>query len=190
MRTTVPGFSAVYQSAPSGPAAIPSGFAMPVGSGKSVLTPAGVMRPIMLDEYSVYQRLPSLPLAIAFGPSLVRRDSSGVASGVVAGIRPIALVTLSVNHNAPSGPPTMWVGLAVALASGLLRIVPLASMRLTVDGPWLTNQTAPSLPAAMPYGKPGTGACSVSVPSIVIRPILCPLRFVNHNAPSCPAVIA
>ncbi len=34
IRTTPDGFSAVYQSAPSGPAVIASGFSKPVGSGK------------------------------------------------------------------------------------------------------------------------------------------------------------
>src|SRR5256885_2204869 len=108
------------------------------------------MRPIALELYSVNQRLPSGPLAIAPGPSAVVRDSSGTARGVVAGIRPSAFVTPSVNQSAPSGPEAMCVGFAIGLARFLLRTLPAASMRLTLDGDWLTNHIAPSRPAAIP----------------------------------------
>src|SRR5205807_3728960 len=65
--------------------------------------PAGVIRPIIWAEYSVNHRFPSLPLAIALGASAVVRDSSGVKSGVRAGMRPIAFVTPSVNPQRPIG---------------------------------------------------------------------------------------
>ena len=55
-----------------------------------------------------------------------------------------------------------WVaaGFAVALARFFVRMSPAASMRLTLDGFWLTNHIAPSLPAVMSYWKwlGGTGA--------------------------------
>jgi hypothetical protein len=38
-----------------------------VGTVNSVMTPAGVIRPILFDVYSVNQRLPSDPAAIPFG---------------------------------------------------------------------------------------------------------------------------
>ena len=171
-----------------------SGLAVDGVTGKEVVTPVGVIRPIFWVEYSVNHRFPSGPLAMPPGLSAVVRDSSGVWSGVMAGMRPITFVTLSVNHRAPAGPETMCVGLAVALASAFVRIAPLESMRPTIDGDWATNHIAPSVPAAIPYGNeapppPGSGACSVCFPSTVIRPISRALSSVNHTAPSGPAAI-
>src|SRR5437899_6843544 len=74
-------------------------------------------------------------------------------------------------------------------------MLPLPSMRPTIDGDCATNHIAPSLPAVIPYGyealePPGSAACNLSVPSTVIRPISRPLSSVNHTAPSGPAAIA
>ncbi len=61
------------QSAPSGPAVIPSG---PPVAGNSVTTPAGVTRPILLVS-SVNQRLPSGPAVRSCGmPPLGSGNSS------------------------------------------------------------------------------------------------------------------
>ena len=49
---------------PSGPAVIPSGWLCAVGMGNSVNAPAGVIRPILLDQDSVNHRLPSGPAVI------------------------------------------------------------------------------------------------------------------------------
>ena len=49
---------------PSGPAAMPKGLLLAVGMGNSVMTPAVVIRPILLPSYSVNQRLPSGPAAM------------------------------------------------------------------------------------------------------------------------------
>jgi hypothetical protein len=56
----------VNQRFPSGPDVIPAGLPA-VGSGNSVRTPAGVIRPTRLLPYSVNQRLPSGPAVIAVG---------------------------------------------------------------------------------------------------------------------------
>src|SRR3954454_6442149 len=185
-RTTAGGFSTVYQSAPSGPAVIPSGLMYPTCSGKFCWTPAGVMRTTTLAEYSVNQRLPSLPSAIALGPSAVVRDSSTVASGVTAGMRPMILPALSAIQSAPSGPLVRWVGLAVGDAMVLVRIAPLSSIRPTSEGFWLTNHIAPSLPAVMSYANDnaGTGDCTVIVPSVRMRSMKCAYGSVNQSSPS------
>ena len=83
---------------PSGPAAIPLGLPatpMVVGRGYSVMTPSGVIRPILSPADSVNQadsvnhRLPSGPAAIPCGllPAVGRGYSVMTPAGV---IRPIA----------------------------------------------------------------------------------------------------
>src|SRR5437868_355894 len=97
----------VNQRLPSGPAAIDSGSAP--GNENSVMTPAGVIRPMRCASYSVNQRLPSDPVAMLVGEdgnvSIV--NSSIAPAGV---IRPILLWTgpdngpRSTNQRLPSGP--------------------------------------------------------------------------------------
>src|SRR5512135_6752 len=61
-------FCSVNQRLPSGPAVIPVGPLLAVGSGpNSVMMPAGVIRPILLPFCSVNQRLPSGPAVIPVG---------------------------------------------------------------------------------------------------------------------------
>src|SRR5579859_1553182 len=59
------------QMAPSGPAAIPMGEALSVGTGNSVMfLPSVVMRPILLPPASVNHRAPSGPAAMPKGELL------------------------------------------------------------------------------------------------------------------------
>ncbi len=60
--------NSLNQRFPSGPFVIPEGSLPALGSGYSVMTPAGVMRPIRFPKYSVNQRLPSGPFVIPMGP--------------------------------------------------------------------------------------------------------------------------
>src|SRR5437588_4990063 len=53
----------VNQTAPSGPAVIPSGTLPSVGVGNSVMVPAGVILPMLLRPASVNHRFPSGPAA-------------------------------------------------------------------------------------------------------------------------------
>src|SRR5260370_26462586 len=55
------------QRLPSGPAAIPPGKLLAVGTENSVTAPAVLIPPILLPFSSVNQRLPSGPAAIPFG---------------------------------------------------------------------------------------------------------------------------
>src|SRR5262249_48722228 len=55
---------------PSGPATILPGLLLAVGSGNSVITPLGVMRPILLAVVSVNHKLPSGPAAVVTRPPL------------------------------------------------------------------------------------------------------------------------
>src|SRR6266568_3397609 len=53
------------------------------------------------------------------------------------------------------------------------------------------NQSAPSEPAAIPYGSADTVGIgySVNTPAVVTRPILLPADSVNQRAPSGPETI-
>jgi hypothetical protein len=122
------------------------------GRGNVSIAPFVVMRPML--SLAVNQSAPSAPTAISPG--------NGVTGNPAVSPRECALAfpAASVNQSAPSGPETMSVGFANAVARFLVRTLPAASMRLTLDGFWLTNHIAPSLPAVMSYGKDvgGTGA--------------------------------
>src|SRR5947207_15585959 len=55
------------------------------------------------------------------------------------------------------------------------------------------NQSAPSGPAAIPWLERASGfgrGYSVTIPVVVIRPIVLRAAWVNHNAPSEPAAMA
>src|SRR6185295_10402466 len=62
----------VNQSSLPGPWVMPVGLLAGVGIANSVISPLGVMRPILFAfaAVSVNQRLPSLPVVIASGPLL------------------------------------------------------------------------------------------------------------------------
>src|SRR6266851_5201232 len=57
--------ASVNQKLPSGPAVIPSGELLCVGTGNVVMLPLGVMRPMLFD--SANQRLPSGPAVMPLG---------------------------------------------------------------------------------------------------------------------------
>ena len=57
----------VNHSAPSGPAVIPDGQLLGVGTGNSVTVPEVVMRPILLPFPSANHKAPSEPAAIPAG---------------------------------------------------------------------------------------------------------------------------
>src|ERR1700682_6518735 len=61
----------VNQRLPSGPAAIPDGLALAVGTGYSVTTPAVVTLATLLPRDWVSQRLPPRPAAMPAGKLLV-----------------------------------------------------------------------------------------------------------------------
>ena len=55
------------QRLPSGPAVIEPSAAAVLGTGNSVIAPAGVMRPTWLLTASLNQRLPSGPATMPYG---------------------------------------------------------------------------------------------------------------------------
>ena len=59
---------------PSGPSCMASGPAFGVGSGNSVIWPCGVMRPILLADFSANQRSPSGPTTMPIGVAFARRQ--------------------------------------------------------------------------------------------------------------------
>src|SRR5215471_21814047 len=80
-----------------------------VGIGNSVMTPSGVIRPMLLPRASVNHRLPSEPAVISQGAErgVGTGNSVSTPSGV---IRPIRLPGISVNHRFPSGPAVITSG--------------------------------------------------------------------------------
>src|SRR6516162_7738458 len=60
--------NSVNQTAPSGPAVIPSGPLPGFGRGNSVMAPVAVIRPIRFPGNSVNHKAPSEPTAIPIGP--------------------------------------------------------------------------------------------------------------------------
>src|SRR5258707_13410636 len=74
-----------------------------VGTGNSVITPAVVIRPILLPTCSANHSAPSGPVVMPAGvPPAVGIGNSVITPAVV--MRPILLLKASVNHSAPSGP--------------------------------------------------------------------------------------
>jgi len=86
---------------------MPSGPALGVGTGNSVMTPAVVMRPILLPAFSQNHSAPSAAGVIPIG----RASGVGVANSTklpsLGFIRPILDVPLSQNQRRRSGPNTM-----------------------------------------------------------------------------------
>ena len=80
-----------------------NGPALTVGTLYWAITPAVVMRPILLPKSSVNHRLLSGPLVMPAGYEVAVGTVYSVAAP--AGVmRPILLPPSSVNHSAPSGP--------------------------------------------------------------------------------------
>jgi hypothetical protein len=83
-----------------------------------VITPAVVMRPILLLKNSVNHSAPSGPAAMSKGLLLAVEsvDDSLMTPAVV--MRPILLPRISANHSAPSGPAVIPKGLLLAVGIG------------------------------------------------------------------------
>src|SRR5258707_1344500 len=118
------------------------------------MTPAGVMRPILLAVVllSVNQRLPSGPLAMPMGtlPPVGMGNSVTVPAG---GIRPMVLLVVSVNQRLPPGPLAMLWAVAPAVGMGNSLMVPVGVIRPMLFTPLSVNQRLPSGPLAMPTGE-------------------------------------
>src|SRR5258708_39577599 len=112
MRPTLLPCCSVNQSAPSGPAVIPSGKLFVVGKGYSVIAPCVVIRPILFALGSVNHNAPSCAAVIACSPQQLGTGNSAIAPAVV--MRPILFPFCSVNQSAPSRPATIPNGLAPA----------------------------------------------------------------------------
>src|SRR5258708_7357502 len=93
--------------------------------GNSVMVPPRVIRPILLPNASVNQRLLSGPAVIATGAlwDAVRANSVMVPLGVM---RPILLPIVSVNQRLPSGPAVIPSVVLVAVGMGNSVIVPVS----------------------------------------------------------------
>ena len=93
----------VNQSAPSGPAVMPSGMLFAFGSEYSVWRPSTVIRPIFPD-CSVNQIAPSGPVTIDCGklPEGIRRCSVMAPEPLTRAMYPAPAASL--NQTPPSGP--------------------------------------------------------------------------------------
>jgi hypothetical protein len=155
------------------------------------MTPAVVMRPILLAEFSVNQRAPSDPTAMPIGPAFAVGMLNSLRMPDVV-IRPMRSPAHSVNQSAPSGPATMRLGERSA-GTGYSVMVPVAViLPILLREPLLsTNHSAPSGPVVIPWAlASGEGMGNpVTEPDVVIRPILLPAPSVNQSAPSGPAVM-
>src|SRR3954451_6600923 len=128
-----------YQSAPSGPAAIPYGPTLNPIVGYSVIAPAGVVRPTLSFD-SVNHSAPSEPV------TMLVATLSFVGSGYCAVTFPSVVIRpmpfREVNHSAPSGPCVIepgWsdeVGYSVIAPAVVIRAILAPSV----------NQSAPSGP--------------------------------------------
>src|SRR5215831_5941672 len=189
-----------------------------VGMANSVITPSGVIRPMLLPRISVNQRFPSGPAVISHGAErgVGTGNSVSTASGVM---RPIRFPGISVNHTFPSGPAVITSGCPPAVTGysvtapvdGVSRpIAPApAVVRRSVNHTLPSDPTAtavgllaavgtgysviaPSPPTVIPSGAlPAVGiGYSVTEPADVMRPIAPAVNSVNHMAPSPAATIS
>ena len=159
-----------------------------VGTGNSVIAPAGVMRPI-LPARSVNQRLPSGPTVMPSGVAFAVGIGNSATSVPVVVTLPILLPLYSVNQRLPSGPtarPLMPLASAHhrELGDRPRRGDPADLARVEHREPEVA--VGPRHEPEEPAGAAATGN-SVITPAGVIRPIL--VASVNHTLPSGPAVI-
>src|SRR5437762_3165002 len=102
----------------------------------------------------------------------------------------------SENQTAPSEPPVIVSGKAVACEDGkaaaappvVIRPIPTCVGMASKPGVAIEYHSAPSGPETMSFAGPGIGN-SVIAPPVVIRPILATVS-VNQSAPSGPGVMA
>src|SRR2546428_256625 len=83
----------VNHTLPSGPAAMKAGRLFAVGTGNSVISPAGVIRPIWFALISVNHRFPSEPEAMSSGSLFAVGTGNSIRLPEVL-IRPILFVSL------------------------------------------------------------------------------------------------
>src|SRR5215472_8265386 len=165
-----------------------------VGMANSVITPSGVIRPMLLPRSSVNQRFPSGPAVISHGAERGVGTVNSLIWPVLGSMRPTRLPGISVNHRFPSGPavitrgcpPAVTGNSATAPVAGISRATApaVAAFRRSV------NQTLPSDPTATEVGLLFVVGMANSLidPSRVIRPILLPRVSANQIDPSGPAV--
>src|SRR5215469_4795556 len=166
-----------------------------VGTGNSVSTPSGVMRPIRFPGISVNHRFPSGPAVITRGcpPAVTGYSVTAPVEGTSRPIAPVAaVVRRSVNHTLPSDPTATEVGLLAAVGTGYSVIDPSRVIWPTLLPCVSANQIAPLPPTVIPSGAlPGVGiGYSVTEPVAVMRPIAPAWSSVNHMAPSAAATIS
>src|SRR5215813_13829809 len=110
-RPILPVCNSVNHSAPSAPILMAMGPLLTVGIGNSVITPAVVMRPMLL--LFTNHSAPSGPVVMPDGALLVPGIGNSVTTPAVV-MRPMLLVLGGasglVNHSAPSGPVVMTSG--------------------------------------------------------------------------------
>jgi len=84
------------------------------------MTPAVVIRPILLPASSVNQSLPSGPAVMPFEvlAAVWMENSSAAVMTPAVVMRPILLLAPSVNQSLPSGPAVMPAGLLLAVGVG------------------------------------------------------------------------
>src|SRR5512143_1309164 len=123
-----------------------------VGMANSVMTPAVVIRPILLPAASVNQRAPSGPAVIpGICPGVGTANSVSTPAVVIRPIRGLKYA-LSVNHRAPSGPAVMAAGELFGVGTANAVRTPAAVIRPIRFPLTSVNQRAPSGPAATPLG--------------------------------------
>src|SRR3954447_22805816 len=103
MRTMLLVVGWVIQSAPSGPVMMSTATAC--GTGNSVITPAGVIRPTGFALVaSVNQTSPPGPAVMANGEAAGVGVGNSVITPVLGTMRAMRLAVCSVNQTFPSGP--------------------------------------------------------------------------------------
>src|SRR5439155_905810 len=119
-----------------------------VGTRNSVMAPAGVIRPILLPESSVNQRLPSGPAVMLSGALPVVGTANSVTVPVRV-IRPILFPLSSVNQTFPSWPAVMPMGPLPAVGTVNSVTAPAGVIRPIRLPKNSVNQRLPSGPAVM-----------------------------------------
>ena len=142
----------VNQRLPStAPRAMPWGPAAGVASGKATAAPLGVIRPMALPPWRVYQTAPSGPVVMPVG--LLPRAAYSLMVLPSRVITPMLAVACSVNHMRPSGPAVMPVGMQAVLLRLMAEGTCVSAGMVPIwPADWLVNQMLPSGPVAMPVG--------------------------------------
>ncbi len=155
---------------PSAPAASARGPLNGVGMSNSVMTPSGVMRPILPAANRPNQMLPSAPSAIARGwlSGVGMRNSVISPAGVMRAICP---ARCSENHILLSAPSAMMRGeLSSVGTSNSTRPVPSGFMRPMRLPLLCVNQTVPSGASAIVVGPlAGRGSANSVISPVAVK---------------------